>query len=496
MNGARIAVVGGSMAGLMSALAFARSGAEVVLLDRDHMAARPPLDGGMDAPIDAGWRKGVPQARHTHALAALGREVFRARMPDVWAALLEAGAIEMPFGGRLDETAVVPRCGDADLFGLSARRSLVEDVLRRIVLAERNITVREHVVATGLLAGPGAVPVIEGVRTSQGEVRADLTIDALGRASPVGKWLGGLGARTPEETVEPCGLIYLTRWYRIRRRPAVPLNAGFSAGGYGASSGCIACPADNGYVSITMMTPQGDTALYPLAEAPAFTEAARLHPGMSAWLAPGVCEPVSAVLRWPGCENRFRRFVVAGEPIALGLIGVGDSLCATNPTYTRGISLAARHAFGVADIVRAEGTGDLRRLAIRADDLAQRALRPWFEDSAAQDRVRNALWTGAPRPHTPHGDITLQQIALASRHDDVVWHALARRAGMLEAPDAIFARTDVLDRVRSVLARHPAPPPSGPSRDDLLQVIGARQGLQAQARSLSDSLSDLHSDPC
>ncbi|MGF2531818.1 FAD-dependent monooxygenase, partial [Ralstonia pseudosolanacearum] len=71
-----------------------------------------------------------------------------------------------------------------------------------------------------------------------------------------------------------------------------------------------------------------------------------------------------------------------------------------------------------------------------------------------------------------------------------------RRAGMLEAPDAIFARTDVLDRVRSVLARHPAPPPSGPSRDDLLQVIEARQGLQAQARSLSDSLSDLHSDPC
>ncbi len=79
-------------------------------------------------------------------------------MPDVWAALLEAGAIEMPFGGRLDETAVVPRCGDADLFGLSARRSLVEDVLRRIVLAERNITVREHVVATGLLAARAQSP--------------------------------------------------------------------------------------------------------------------------------------------------------------------------------------------------------------------------------------------------------------------------------------------------------------------------------------------------
>nr|CUV64312.1 protein of unknown function [Ralstonia solanacearum] len=53
-----------------------------------------------------------------YKIAAECREVFRARMPDVWAALLESGAIEMPFGGRLDETAIVPRCGDADLFGL------------------------------------------------------------------------------------------------------------------------------------------------------------------------------------------------------------------------------------------------------------------------------------------------------------------------------------------------------------------------------------------
>ncbi len=483
MKGTRVAVVGGSMAGLMSALAFARSGAEVVLLDRDHMTMRLSHAGEQGTAIDAEWRRGVPQARHTHALAALGRRVLRERAPDVWEALLGAGAVEMPFGGRLEETAAVPRCDDADLFGLSGRRSLVEDVLRRIVLAERNVSVRERVIVTGLLASPGAIPVVEGIRTLLGDIRADLTIDALGRASLCGRWLRELDARAPEEEAESCGLVYLTRWYCVRSRPAMPLNAGFSAGGYASSSGCIACPADNGYLSITMMTPHGDTALYPLAEESAFTAAARLHPGISDWLEPGVCEPLSTVHRWPSCENRFRRFAVEGEPIALGLIGVGDALCTTNPTYTRGMSLAARHAFAVADMVRSEGLGDLRRLAIRADELAQNMLRPWFEDSVAQDRARNALWRGEPHRQAPGSAVTLQQIVAAARHDGVVWHALARRTGMLDAPDAIFARADVLDRVRSVLAQHPSPPPSGPSRGDLLQVIEARRGLPSQALS-------------
>ncbi|MEZ0191574.1 NAD(P)/FAD-dependent oxidoreductase [Ralstonia solanacearum] len=480
MKGTRVVVVGASVAGLMSALAFARGGAEVELLDRDPMAVRPPHPGATDTAIEAGWRKGVPQARHTHACAALGRRVLRERAPDVWAALLDAGAVEMPFGGRLEAAAAVPRGNDTELFGLSARRSLVEDVLRRIVLAEPNVQVREPITATGLLVRPGAIPVVEGVRTSAGDIRADLTIDALGRASPFGRWLDALGARAPEETAESCGLVYLTRWYRIRHRPAVPLNAGLSAGGYGASSGCIACPADNGYVSITMMTPHGDTALYPLAEETAFTAAARLHAGIAAWLEPGVCEPLSTVLRWPHCENRFRRFVVDGEPIALGWIGVGDSVCVTNPTYTRGMSLAARHAFAVADLVAREGLGDRHRLALGVDALAQRTLRPWFDDSIAQDRARNALWSGEPHPQTPQNGLTLQQIAAAARHDDVVWHALARRSGMLDEPDAIFAHADVLARVRSVLAQHPAYPPTGPSRDDLMQVIDAHCDVQSQ----------------
>ncbi|WP_039564535.1 NAD-binding protein, partial [Ralstonia solanacearum] len=61
MKGTRVVVVGASVAGLMSALAFARGGAEVELLDRDPMAVCPPHPGATDTAIEAGWRKGVPQ---------------------------------------------------------------------------------------------------------------------------------------------------------------------------------------------------------------------------------------------------------------------------------------------------------------------------------------------------------------------------------------------------------------------------------------------------
>jgi len=481
MTRIRVVVVGASMAGLMAALALARKGADVQLLDRDDMTPRVDRASSGEAPFDASWRKGVPQARHTHALAALGRQVLRSRAPDVWQALLDAGAIETPFGGTLQPgKEAVPRVDDDALFGLSCRRSLVEEVVRRIVCAEPNVTLRDRVVVTGLLAAPGPLPVVEGVRTSEGDVRADLTIDALGRASPSGKWLQALGASAPVESSETCGLSYLTRWYRSRNRPAVQLSSGLSAGAYAASSGCIACPADHGYVSVTMIVPHGDVMLSPLSDAQTFTAAARLHAGLSEWLDIEAGEPVSDVLRWPVCENRFRRFVVDGRPLALGLVGVGDSICVTNPVYTRGMSLAARYAFAIADMVGALGVGDGYRLALEADALAQTLLRPWFDDSVAQDRARLALWRGESHPSMGDESITLQHIAAAGRHDIEVWHALARRTSMLEEPDAIFTRGALIERVRRTLAAHPPSPPPRPTRQDLLRVIDARRAHASQ----------------
>ncbi|MFS8441105.1 FAD-dependent monooxygenase [Xanthomonas campestris pv. raphani] len=471
MSALPIAVLGGSVAGLMTALSIARTGAQVELVERDALTAQRSDPASGNDSVEYWWRKGAPQARHTHALAALGRRTLRERAPDVWQALIDAGAIEMPFGAQLQGAIAVPRCADPELFGLSVRRSLVEDVLRPIVLAERTIRVRDQTSVTGLLMRSADIPVVEGVTTSQGDLRAALTIDALGRGSSFAKWLRAAGVHPPEETVEGCGLAYFTRWYRIVQRPSVRLDAGFSAGGYALSSGCIVCPADNGYASITLMVPHADKALQAFTEPAAFTAAARSHVGIAPWLAPGAMDALSGVVRWPLCENRYRPLLVEGRPRVLGAIAVGDALCITNPTYTRGMSLAMRYAFAIADLLQRDGLDDAHRIAVEADALAQDLVRPWHGDGAAQDRVRTALWAGAPAPPTQADAITLQQIAMASRHDEVVWQALARRSGMLDAPEAIFRQAEVLERVNSILERVQPSPPAAPSRGDLLRVL-------------------------
>ncbi|MEA9578453.1 FAD-dependent oxidoreductase [Xanthomonas nasturtii] len=467
----QVLVVGGSIAGLMSALAFARHGYQVTVLERDGVVGGSSLAGDAHLPTPRWWRKGVPHARHTHALAALGRQVLRERAPDIWQALLDAGAVEMPFGATLAPGVAVPRNDDPELFGLSTRRSLIEDVVRAVVLAEPNITLHAATSVHGLLVRTDDSPLVEGVCSSRGELRAALTIDALGRGSAFGKWLRQAGVQTPDTLVDNCGLAYFTRWYRCRQRPNVQLTAGFSVGGYAASSGCIVCPADNGYVSITLMAPHGDNAWNGMVEPAVFTAAACAHAGIAPWLDAAVCEPVSDVLRWPVCENRYRSAVASGMPTVAGTIAVGDALCTTNPTYTRGMSLAMRHAYAVADLAHREGLDDPLRFAIDADALAQRLVRPWYVDSVAQDRTRSALWAGEP-PAFQHPDaIGLPHIAAAARHDAVVWHALARRTVMLEDPSAIFNRHDVVTRVRSLAATPAVPSSAAPSRETLLQLI-------------------------
>ena len=80
----RTIVVGAGPTGLFTAIALARRGREVVVVDRD-----PGPPGGLDAV----WqRKGVMQFHHAHTFRGQVVEALRAEMPDVLDDLVNAGA--------------------------------------------------------------------------------------------------------------------------------------------------------------------------------------------------------------------------------------------------------------------------------------------------------------------------------------------------------------------------------------------------------------------
>ena len=78
----RAVIVGAGPTGLYTAIALARRGHQVTVIDRD-----PGPDGGQ-------WwdRKGVMQFHHPHHFRQQVADALLAEMPEVWQGLLAAGA--------------------------------------------------------------------------------------------------------------------------------------------------------------------------------------------------------------------------------------------------------------------------------------------------------------------------------------------------------------------------------------------------------------------
>lgn len=80
-----------------------------------------------------------------------------------------------------------------------------------------------------------------------------------------------------------------------------------------------------------------------------FTALLRTVPTYATWL--DVLDPISNVFPMGGLHNTLRRLVVGGAPAVTGLHAIGDSVCTTNPTLGRGLSLALSGAVDLLDTI-------------------------------------------------------------------------------------------------------------------------------------------------
>src|SRR3954447_3304080 len=211
----RIVVVGGGIGGLGTALACARDGHQVTILERDDT----PMPADAEAAF-AWTRTGAPQVRHSHAFLARLRKLLHERAPDVLDALLAAGAAEIPFTDNLPATLTdrAPRPGDDELVAIACRRTTFEWVLRRLVLAEPHVTLEHGVAAHVLDASGSAVPRVTGVDGRP----ADLVVDARGPRSSSDDWLASIGAAPVREELHESGIVYFSRFYRVNDGVELP----------------------------------------------------------------------------------------------------------------------------------------------------------------------------------------------------------------------------------------------------------------------------------
>ena len=463
----RFVVAGGSIAGLATALALARAGAQVTIVEPDVI---PEVNDAEQA--FAMNRPGVPQSHFLHAFLARMVKVLRERFPDVLDDLLAAGA-------RIDRPPAADGILDEEVCLLLARRSTVEWILRKAASAEANV---EHLHGRRVIGVGGERRSVHGAVLDDGTTLPGSVIACTGRRGDIGAWLSPLDAVIEEQLVRS-ELVYITRWYQA---PDFDLGAGGLLRDLGFLS-YLVVPADGGTLAVAVGLPPEDAELRScLLDDRGFDRAASMLPGLGKSLSDAGARPLRSSQPMAGLVNRLRRFTDrGGEPLVAGFHAVGDAHTCTNPAYGRGCSLALVQAILLADAVAAHPDDLVARSAAYEASCAVE-VEPWFHSSVMMDQARTATRRRGDASAGPADQqrgqgqpdllAVLQAVASGAVTDPVVISGFARLLHLLVTPNELFAEPVFMTRMMELMCNPPALPTGagrGPTREELLRSASA-----------------------
>jgi 2-polyprenyl-6-methoxyphenol hydroxylase-like FAD-dependent oxidoreductase len=469
----KIVVLGAGVCGLAAGMMLCRDGHDVTVLERDS----DPVPSSPEEAWERWARDGVSQFRLAHYMTSRGRIVLEEALPDVLAELEAAG------GCAFDPLPMMPppisdrarRDGDGRFRTVTARRPVFEQVLGQAADRERGLEIRRGVPVAGLItrADNGEPPLVTGVRTdSGGQLDADLVVDAMGRRSPLPRWLEAAGAEPMHEEGDDTGFIYYSRFFRSSsgdipeyRAPLLTAIGTFSL---------LTLPSDNGTWSVTVYISAGDRPLKRLREPGPWTALVRACPLHAQWLEG---EPITDMLAMGGILDRYRRLAVDGRPVATGVALLGDSWSCTNPSLGRGMTLGLLHAQRLADTVRAH-PDDPQDFAEAWDAVTEAELTPWYRETVEEDQARiqqiEALRHGLEAPPEPGSTPWMQGALLAAASQDAdSFRAFLANRCCLSLNREIFEQTDFMGRVFDLARGAERPRLAGPDRDQLLALLDA-----------------------
>ncbi|MCZ0975447.1 hypothetical protein O1L55_37820 [Streptomyces albulus] len=227
-------VVGGSVAGLATALALSGAGYEVRVLER---SAAPP-EGPVEQAVRDWHRPTVPQAVHSHSLTSIGVRTLRRRALRLFDALLAAGAEPLDLMEALPPLVEdrAREVGDDDLVALACRRTVLELLLYRFVRDLPQVRLEHGTVVRGLAldsAGERVRGAHRGRRGAAG-VGRDRRHRPARRFARLAGIRRGPGRRGPGGALRPHRLQPPVPVAR-QRRPG-PLNRGNAVAGCGTTT--------------------------------------------------------------------------------------------------------------------------------------------------------------------------------------------------------------------------------------------------------------------
>jgi 2-polyprenyl-6-methoxyphenol hydroxylase-like FAD-dependent oxidoreductase len=446
--GQHAVVIGGSIAGLMTARVLSDFFDQVTVLERDQIEDHPAI------------HKSIPQGNHLHALLLGGQQVMSALYPGFTEELRRLGAVPCRFGkdavwygpdGKgYSPTGSVREPRDLGLEGHVMSRALLEYHLRQRTIALANMKLETGVAIEGLAFEGGQVHGVRRNRPAGAQsIEADLVVDAGGRASHATRWLIEMGLPPPEETTIGVDFAYTSTMYRKPDNDDGLEPLRFFAGPppfYTKAAGLFEIENRTWHVSLG-----GRLGDYPPTDEDGFLNFAKSLPSPKLYELIKDADRIADIThhRFPtSVQRHYERLVAFPE----GFLVLGDAISSFNPAYGQGMSSAALQVRGLQELLkqRAQGSQGLRALApVFFAKAAEVIATPWA--LAAASDFAYPKTTGERPPNAEEGARYFAALdALAV--EDLEVHRLITEVFQLAKPLSALSeeplRSRVLERQR------------------------------------------------
>ncbi|GAB4208455.1 MAG: hypothetical protein OHK0022_38010 [Roseiflexaceae bacterium] len=424
-------VIGGSIAGLLAARVLADHFGRVTVIERDQLPDTPEQ------------RKGAPQARHSHQLLVRGAQVLEELLPGIGAELRAAGALSIDcFNELLLATGVgEPLRLPPGPRTFACSRPLLEWAIRRRVTALPQVEVLSGAEVTGLIDRPdraGVAGVYVRLRSSSvapAMLRGDLVVDAGGKTSRAPQWLVALGYPEPEQTTINPHAGYASRMYTlpdghntdwkmlfVPARPPISNRSG------------MLMQLEHGRMLVTLASSGDDL---PSTDEEDFLAFARSlpHPGIADLI--GQSQPLGPISGYQRMENQLRHYDRM-ERWPEGFVALGDAVCAFNPIFGQGMTVAALGAQTLDQCLRRQRGQNVEGLARgfqRA--LAKVVAMPWLSATSAEQAPAEAPQR---RPSAPARLMQRYMQTLLSMmfEDAEIFATMVQVSHMITSPLALY----------------------------------------------------------
>ena len=424
----RAIVIGGSIAGLLSAKVLSAVFEEVLIVERDRINKT------------AAERTGVPQSPQPHILLTQGYRLLKDFFPSLEKDLQAAGAVPVDWGQDFQYFAFGDWCANvtepSGLDSFSCTRPLLEAAVRRQVEQISNV---KRLSPYRVEALTGSADKVTGIRCRQSKdktderaIAADLVVDASGRSTNALKWLAALGATVPEVEKIDAQLGYATQRYRlpddwdeawkvllIGHEPPERTQLGYLA------------QVENNELIATL---GGYCQEYPPLAQDDFMEAAKRLPDNAFYRAITQSTPASEIKAYRSTANRLYHYEQL-DKMPTGFIAIGDAVCALCPAYGQGLTTSAMSALTLQDwLLENANSSEVGESLTFQKKLAKRIKPAW---SAATSNDSGFLTRESNRKKNLVGRLLggyMRRLVAKTHTDGELTLALARITHMIDSP--------------------------------------------------------------